>query len=99
MPVSTEFAAASLSFRYPSIINNLLCRFLCSEIKKLGIWIQSSHVERYLPATANRDVDLNEASSTMVQVNVYIFSTNSLQQLKKFPFRNFERDFFQFDFF
>ena len=34
-----------------------------------------------------------------MQVNVYIFSTNSLQQLKKFPFRNFERDFFQFDFF
>ena len=29
-----------------------------------------------------------------MQVNVYIFSTNSLQQLKKFPFRNFERDFF-----
>ena len=29
-----------------------------------------------------------------MQVNVYIFSTNSLQQVKKFPFRNFERDFF-----
>ena len=29
---------------------------------------------RSLPATANRDVDLNEASSTLVRVNVYIFS-------------------------
>ena len=34
-----------------------------------------------------------------MQVNVYIFSTNSLQQLKKFPFRNFERDFFHLYFF
>ena len=34
-----------------------------------------------------------------MRVNVYIFSTNSLQQLKKFPFRNFERDFFHLYFF
>ena len=34
-----------------------------------------------------------------MQVNVYIFSTNSLQQLKKFRFRKFERYFFQFYFF
>ena len=34
-----------------------------------------------------------------MQVNVYIFSTNSLKQLKKFPFRNFERDFFHLFFF
>ena len=80
-------------------MNNLLCRFLCREIKKLGIWIQFSHVERSLPATANREVDLNKAYSTLVQVNVYMFPTNSLQQLKKFPFRNFERDFFHFVFF
>ena len=63
------------------------------------MWIQFNHVEPSLPATANRDVDLNEASSTLVQVNVNIFSTNSLQQLKKFPFRNFERDFFHLIFF
>ena len=41
---------------------------------------------------------INKDTNTL-QVNVYIFSTNSLQQLKKFPFRNFERDFFHLYFF
>ena len=41
---------------------------------------------------------INKDTNT-VQVNVCNFSTNSLQQLKKFPFRNFERDFFHFIFF
>ena len=40
--------------------------FFCSEIKKLGIWIQFSHVERSLPGTANKDVNLNEPCSTLV---------------------------------
>ena len=40
--------------------------FVASEIKKLCIWIQFSHVERSLRATANRGVDLNEPCSTLV---------------------------------
>ena len=34
----------------------------------MGMWIQFNDVEQSLPAIANGDVDLNGASSTLVQV-------------------------------